>query len=430
MSKIICSLEDWDTILNYYRPNGSSKTWYIKELKQLRIPLMWGDWNVLTENGEMFGDGHLRSQITPNHSNLIEYTTKENIKGSKHIYIINVYTNQFFITNKTIGFNCISKEYLDDIKNGNAIILMFFIYEGYSGIENNQDFEVIEQWRIDSNLPEYSVYYVCGNLLSEQIVRQRNLKINAKGIHYFEPWNKYNGDIVTFKPHEKKYLFLSYNRMFRYHRVRFVIDLIENNLIERGLISLNRIEHDLPYETTDEIKNFFKNVAPLTIDSLPELKYNLAINITFEDYEKTFISVVTETMVDNGTLFFSEKIWKPIMVGHPFMVYGNQGSLSYLKKLGFKTYDKWIDESYDDEPDRDKRCEKIVKELKKFGSMTLDELVRIRDEMREICEYNFIHYKNYFRDKYGNNDQSKEIRDILIEIWSNLSNDEIQRDFI
>ena len=40
MEKIICSLEEWDSILNYYRPNGSSKTWYLKELKQLHLPNM------------------------------------------------------------------------------------------------------------------------------------------------------------------------------------------------------------------------------------------------------------------------------------------------------------------------------------------------------------------------------------------------------
>ena len=26
-NKIYCSLEDWDSVLDYYRPNGSSKSW-------------------------------------------------------------------------------------------------------------------------------------------------------------------------------------------------------------------------------------------------------------------------------------------------------------------------------------------------------------------------------------------------------------------
>ena len=75
MGKIICSLEDWDSIFDYHRPNGSSKTWYIKESKKISIPHTWGEWNILTEDGEMFHNAQLRNQITPNISNLIEYTS-------------------------------------------------------------------------------------------------------------------------------------------------------------------------------------------------------------------------------------------------------------------------------------------------------------------------------------------------------------------
>ena len=429
MTKIICSLEDWDSIFNYYRPNGSSKTWYIKESKKLSIPHMWGEWNVLTQDGEMFHEGHLQFQITPNHCNLIQYTPKDKLNYSPHIYIINNYTRVFFESNYDIGFKCISPEYLEDIRNGKSKILILFIYEGYSGTDGNNHFDVIEKWRIESNLPINSVYYVNGNLLSEEIIKEKNLGIQSRGVHYFEPWNKYEGSMVKFTPIDDKYLFLSYNRQYRVQRIRFIIDLLEKNLIYKGLISIDKITQ-LPYEVSEEVRNFFLNKTPLTIDTMPELKYNLAVNITKEDYERTFISVVTETLVDNGTLFFSEKIWKPIMVGHPFMVYGNQGSLRYLKTLGFRTFDKWIDESYDDEPDRDRRSKRIVDELVKFNEMSLDELIRIREEMNEVCEYNLNHYKIYYKEKYGDNDESKTIRDILLEIWDDISGNTFKRNLI
>ena len=60
MDKIICSLEEWDSILDFYRPNGSSKSWYIKELKRISRPLMWGDWDIFSENGEMFSSNFFR----------------------------------------------------------------------------------------------------------------------------------------------------------------------------------------------------------------------------------------------------------------------------------------------------------------------------------------------------------------------------------
>jgi hypothetical protein len=167
---------------------------------------------------------------------------------------------------------------------------------------------------------------------------------------------------------------------------------------------------------------FFHYETPMVIDTMPDLKYNLAINITKEDYERTFISVVTETLVDEGTLFFSEKIWKPIMVGHPFMVYGNQYSLKYLKSIGFKTFDKWIDESYDNEPNRDIRSKLIVNELVKLNNKTIEDLTRMREEMLEICAHNFNYFKIYYKEKYGDNDESITINDTILEIWSEIKN--------
>ncbi len=420
MKKIICSLEDWDSIFNYWRPNGSSKTWYIKELKKLSIPHMWGQWNVYTEGGEMFDEGHLRNAITPTHSSLIEYTPKDKIGDSPHIYIINVYSHDFFTLNSDIGLKCISPEYIEHIRTGKAKILMFFIYEGYSGTKGNNDFEMIEKWRIEMNFPVNSIYYVCGNLLSEQIVKGRGFGYKAKGIHYFEPWNQYKGPMVGFTPQQEKYLYLSYNRQPRHHRIRFMIDLYENGLINDGLISLNKIDYKLPYNVHPDTENYFHHNTPFIIDSLPELRYNLACNITTEDFERTFVSVVTETLADDGTLFFSEKIWKPIMVGHPFLVYGNAGSLKYLKSIGYKTFDRWFDESYDDERNGDKRSKLIVNELIKLKSKSIDELIKIRQEMQEVINHNKENYNKVYQEKYSEGDQSSTIREVLLEMWNEL----------
>jgi hypothetical protein len=107
------------------------------------------------------------------------------------------------------------------------------------------------------------------------------------------------------------------------------------------------------------------------------------------------------------------------MVGHPFILYGNQYSLKYLKSMGYKTFDRWIDESYDNEPDRNKRSLMVVNEVKKFENKTINELTQIRNEMKEVCEFNQSHYNKLFKEKYDegiNLDLSK----IFDEIWEEL----------
>ena len=151
---------------------------------------------------------------------------------------------------------------------------------------------------------------------------------------------------------------------------------------------------------TDETFNFIKQNLPFRID-LTNLDVNQARNLVTIDYEKTFISIVTETLVQNDTLFITEKTWKPIIMGHPFMIYGNKNTLKYLKNLGYKTFDKWIDESYDIEDDYIIRAGLIVREIEKFSKFTIDELKIIRKEMLSICDYNRMHFINLINKNYN-----------------------------
>jgi hypothetical protein len=384
---------------------------------------MWGEWNLFTESGEMFDKGMMMGQITPKHSDKIEYLSYNEIFGRNHLYIINVYSYSFFSDNLDIGFNCVSENYLKDIREGKSKIVMLFLYEGYSGSKGNYDLEIIEKWRVDADLPVNSIYYVSGNLLCQQIVEEKKLGYQGRPIQYFEPWNKYNENtIIDFKPVNEKNLYLTYNRNPRHHRVQLILNLIKHNIFDRGLISLSELVYKTPEDANVEHVDFLKNNAPFVISEGCDLFFNMCCNITKEDYEKTFISMVTETLVDEGTLFISEKIWKPIMVGHPFIVFGNLGTLKFLKSMGYRTFDKWISEEYDNEPDSGKRCNMITEELVKLSTKTVEELKLIRSEMNEVCDYNQKWYKKLYDEKYGSIDINGDLTKIFEEVWNELKN--------
>jgi len=81
-------------------------------------------------------------------------------------------------------------------------------------------------------------------------------------------------------------------------------------------------------------------------------------------YDHSYISMVVETIVRPGSkytpVFVTEKTFKPIAFWHPFMVYGNRGTLQALRSWGFETWDHLWDESYDSVVDYQARRDKII----------------------------------------------------------------------
>lgn len=81
--------------------------------------------------------------------------------------------------------------------------------------------------------------------------------------------------------------------------------------------------------------------------------------IPVETYNDTAYTLVTETQPENTNstplIFFTEKIVKPLVALRPFVVFSVPRYLETLQSLGFRTFSDIIDESYDQEPDDERR---------------------------------------------------------------------------
>ena len=77
-------------------------------------------------------------------------------------------------------------------------------------------------------------------------------------------------------------------------------------------------------------------------------------------YVDTVCSIVSETNDNDYEVFMTEKIWKPIIAQHVFVVHGNHLYLQKLREMGFKTFGNYFDESYDLEKDSNQRIDKLV----------------------------------------------------------------------
>ena len=113
----------------------------------------------------------------------------------------------------------------------------------------------------------------------------------------------------------------------------------------------------------------------------------LSATYNVNDINSSAFSIVLETIFDSR-IHLTEKTLKPIATGHPFLIANGSGTLEYLRTYGFKTFSPWINESYDLEPDNNKRLKMIAKEMHRLENLPKEELDTIIMQCLKIAEYN------------------------------------------
>ena len=112
------------------------------------------------------------------------------------------------------------------------------------------------------------------------------------------------------------------------------------------------------------------------------------IYLVAAQYINTYFSLVTETVHAYPYSFRTEKIWKPIAIGHPWIAVANQGYYRDIRNLGFQTFGHIIDESFDNienNHDRMLQISCVVKDLCK------QDLASFLKECYNVCKYNQQH---------------------------------------
>jgi hypothetical protein len=112
------------------------------------------------------------------------------------------------------------------------------------------------------------------------------------------------------------------------------------------------------------------------------------IYLRAEPYIDTYFSLVTETVFDYPYSFRTEKIWKPVAMGHPFIAVANQGYYRDLHRLGFKTFGHVIDESFDRIENNQKRIERIAQVVE---DLCQQDLASFLEQCYNTCKYNQNH---------------------------------------
>ena len=119
-------------------------------------------------------------------------------------------------------------------------------------------------------------------------------------------------------------------------------------------------------------------------------------------YDDTFISIYGETIEFGSTIGITEKTFTPLMRGHFILPFSTKGFVKYLMIRGVQL-PTFIDYSYDNVENFDRRCEIFFDEVQRLLSLKLDRWYQHYSENLEILIYN----QKWFDNDYDRVDLNK-----------------------
>jgi hypothetical protein len=312
---------------------------------------------------------------------------------------------------------------LNELKNYNGkLIINFAIDGGLSTLKVDRLYECL----LNLNIPKEKIIILHNDFNLEKLMKpifgeymptliHYCWSLNSKSEEYFKKthqtefhfWNtddrKTNYSFLTNDEckdlSKKTHKFLNLNRRLRIHRIDLLYFLWKENMLDDVLISydsklfthdgLDMIRKKLSIEEWNDFYHYIVHTSPRIVDYYDiESIWGYGFE-TKEIYEKSLISILSETFFYEESGYLSEKIWKPIAHGHPFILIGPQNSLKFIKKeFGFKTFHPFINEAYDAIEDGNLRMEMIQKEIKRLNSYSLEELKKIVEQVIPIILHN------------------------------------------
>jgi hypothetical protein len=227
---------------------------------------------------------------------------------------------------------------------------------------------------------------------------------NIPGFVYFPDhellfWHR-NQEVAPAEIHHnpRPFNFTVLSRTHKWWRATVMADMKRSNMLEQSQWSYGTIDvgdrfEDNPIEIDhdpglrDCVEDFLSH-APYVCDDMNSDQQNDHHLTEYAHYTQSYCNIVLETHFDadqSGGAFLTEKIFKPIKHGQPFVIVGAPGSLAALRSLGYRTFDHAIDNSYDLETDNTQRWIKIKAAIANIKSQNMHDWF---DSCRHDAEHN------------------------------------------
>lgn len=219
--------------------------------------------------------------------------------------------------------------------------------------------------------------------------------------------------------------FIAPNRIIagkRLHRLNMLYHIFKNNMHNNWIScpmtcpveNINIVDAAKPLlKIYPDIQDVFaKQNLPISFPGESNSPMHSCWLSLFDQSADSLLYLVTETVADGCRHHLTEKTFKPIALGMPFILVSTRHSLEYLRSYGFKTFDSIWDESYDDEPDDVRRIERVAELLNQLNNFSVEKRQELFKQALPIVQHNYHHFYN------GNFEAVlwKELQQMLIDM--------------
>jgi hypothetical protein len=272
-----------------------------------------------------------------------------------------------------------SSAVISRIKNRDIRIL-FYYHEGDNPAKIKQHIDTL---CYNHGLPHDCYLFVSANTAAADL---DNFEYFPDHEHFFRYINR-RQSIPEIVVKARSYEFTALNRTHKWWRASCMADLLRSDMLNRSLWSYNTQciiddrEEDNPFELDsvsgwrDAVKDFVSQ-GPYFCDSNDDQSHNDHRHVPVDLYQNSYCHLVIETLFDadqSGGAFLTEKTYKAIKFGQPFVIIGTAHSLRTLRQQGYKTFDHVIDNSYDDITDNTQRWMAVQNSILKIRSQDMHE---------------------------------------------------------
>jgi len=200
--------------------------------------------------------------------------------------------------------------------------------------------------------------------------------------------------------------FIAPNRIVageRQHRLEVLYHLFKNKLLNNHIscpetcpaenISIHDAVKPLVNKYPDIEQVFAQQTLPINFAGETDHPMHSCWLSLFGESAESLLYLVTETIATGRRHHLTEKTFKPIALGMPFVIVGTRGSLEYLRSYGFRTFEGIWDESYDLAEDS-VRIERVASLLRSLDELPPEGKQDLFDQAREVVEHNWNHFYN------------------------------------